>query len=45
MVGDMAHDNGGSDFQWAAQMEDRTKLWTARHKLWYASLQLRPGTR
>jgi len=45
MVGDIAHENGGSDFQFAAQTEDRTKLWTARHKLWYAALQLRPGAR
>ena len=44
-VADIAKDNGGSDFEWAVQQEDRTRLWTARHKLHYASLNLRPGCR
>ena len=45
MVADIANDNGGSEFGWASQMEDRTKLWTARHKLWFASINLKPGSR
>lgn len=45
MVKDIAHDNGGSEFEWALQTEDRNKLWTARHKLWFASLNLKPGSR
>ncbi len=45
MVADIAAENGGSEFQWALQPEDRTKLWTARHKLYYASLGLKPGHR
>lgn len=45
VVSDIAHDNGGSDFQFARQTEDRNRLWTARHKLYYASLNLRPGCR
>ena len=27
------------------QKEDRTRLWTARHKLYYAGINMRPGTR
>ena len=29
----------------SSQTEDRNKLWHARHKLYYASLSLRPGCR
>lgn len=45
MVADIATDNGGSEFAWASQQEDRNKLWTARHKLWFASINLKPGHR
>jgi len=44
-VADIAKDNGGSEFAWAVQPEARTRLWTARHKLHYASLNLKPGSR
>ena len=44
-VAEIAKDNGGSDFAWATKTEDRNKLWTARHKLYYAGLGLRPGSR
>ena len=27
------------------QKEDRNRLWTARHKLYYAGINMRPGTR
>ncbi|XP_069822562.1 probable D-lactate dehydrogenase, mitochondrial isoform X2 [Dendropsophus ebraccatus] len=37
--------NGGSDFTWASDQEQRNKLWTARHNAWYAALGLRPGCR
>eukprot|EP00057_Strongylocentrotus_purpuratus_P034765 XP_796456.3 PREDICTED: probable D-lactate dehydrogenase, mitochondrial [Strongylocentrotus purpuratus] len=42
-VGDIVAMNGGSNFEWANKMEDRNKLWKARHDIWYASLAVRPG--
>ncbi|HXE19783.1 FAD-binding oxidoreductase [Castellaniella sp. UC4442_H9] len=44
-VQDIAHGQGGTDFQWAERPEDRTRLWHARHNSHYAGLQLRPGSR
>lgn len=41
----ITHDNGGMDFEWAEQPEDRSRLWTARHNAYFAALQLRPGCR
>jgi len=44
-VKEIATDQGGSEFIFAVQQEDRTKLWTARHRAYYADLALRPGCR
>ena len=42
---EIADDFGGSDFQWAAQAEDRKALWAMRHKAHFACLASRPGAR
>ncbi|MBT9490189.1 MAG: FAD-binding protein [Rubrivivax sp.] len=36
---------GGEDFQWASTPEERTRLWTARHKAYFAGMQANPGCR
>jgi D-lactate dehydrogenase (cytochrome) len=36
---------GGEDFQWASTPEERTRLWSARHKAYFAGMQLNPGCR
>jgi D-lactate dehydrogenase (cytochrome) len=41
----LAAERGGHDFQWATRLEDRERLWQARHDTLYASRALRPGSR
>lgn len=36
-------DHGGSDLQFADTPEERTRLWTARHKAYWAARSLKPG--
>jgi D-lactate dehydrogenase (cytochrome) len=35
--------HGGANFSWASRLEDRQKLWRARHDVLYADRALRPG--
>jgi D-lactate dehydrogenase (cytochrome) len=41
----MAAENGGYQFEWATRLEDRERLWQARHNAHYAGLALRHGCR
>jgi D-lactate dehydrogenase (cytochrome) len=41
----LASDLGGEDFEWASTPEDRSRLWAARHKAYFAGMQLNPGCR
>ena len=44
-VSDLATERGGRGFQWATRLEDRERLWKARHDALYAAIALRPGSR
>lgn len=39
----IASDRGGRGFEWATRLEDRERLWHARHNVHFAALGLRPG--
>ncbi len=41
----VALERGGRGFEWATRLEDRERLWQARHNAHYAALALRPGSR
>ena len=36
VVEDLSKNNNGSDFKWAESLEDRNKLWQARHDCYYS---------
>ena len=41
--GEIAGSHGAGEFRWAIELEDRNRLWQARHDAYYAALALRPG--
>jgi D-lactate dehydrogenase (cytochrome) len=41
----LAVERGGRGFEWATRLEDRERLWQARHDALYAAVALRPGSR
>ncbi|MDH3236128.1 MAG: FAD-binding protein [Alphaproteobacteria bacterium] len=43
MVKAISDDFGGGDFKWTEKLEDRNKMWQARHDAAYAAMAMRPG--
>jgi len=44
MVKEIAATHDARSFEWAERPEDRTRLWQARHDIWWANMALRPGS-
>jgi D-lactate dehydrogenase (cytochrome) len=44
-VQEIAHEHGGEEFEWASTPEERTRLWTARHRAYFAGMAAYPGRR
>lgn len=42
-VGALCEENGGHGFEWATKVEDRNRLWSARHNFYYAIKAANPG--
>ena len=43
--GEIAKEFGGGPFQWTTQLEERTRLWEARHHAALSNFSLRPGSK
>jgi len=41
----VAAEHGGHGFEWATTPEERTRLWTARHRAYFAGMSMNPGSR
>ena len=45
LFGALAEENGATGYQATTSTEERNKLWKARHDLYWATLQVRPGAK
>ena len=45
VVQEAAREHGGEAFEWATTPEERTRLWTARHRAYFAGMAAHPGCR
>ena len=45
MFAAIAGENSGGPLDWSTVAEERTRLWQARHDVYWATLQLRPGAK
>ena len=43
LVKDVTDEHGGSAFRWTSSLEERAKVWEARHNALYATIASRPG--
>jgi D-lactate dehydrogenase (cytochrome) len=43
--GEIAEENGGGPFTWTARPEERSRLWQARHDVYWSVLPMKPGAR
>lgn len=44
MFGEITGEHGGSGFEWTTSLEERNRLWQARHDAYWALQTLRPGS-
>lgn len=42
-MAEIAGEHGGENFQWAEKPEERSRIWTARHRAMFSCLQLKPN--
>lgn len=45
LVEEIAAGNSGGAFRWATTQEQRNELWSARHKAYFAAINIKPGWR
>ena len=43
LFGEIAQEFGGSGFSWVTKVEDRNRMWKARHDVYWAMLSAQPG--